>query len=76
MLFFEKYQNKTPSKIMFSIASNYAINQFEKFQRYLDFDKLSIDKNHAARAIKPLLIGRKIDCSQISVMIYYEYHTL
>ncbi|MBE0379349.1 hypothetical protein PPRY_a1975 [Pseudoalteromonas prydzensis ACAM 620] len=50
--------------MVFSIASNYAINQFEKFRRYLDISRLSIDNNRATRAIKPFVIGRKIGCSQ------------
>lgn len=37
----------------------YALNQFEKFRRYLDDGRLSIDNNRAERAIKPFVIGRK-----------------
>ncbi|WP_254843501.1 transposase [Shewanella sp. UCD-KL21] len=35
------------------------MNQFEKFRRYLDYGRLSIDNNRAERAIKPFVIGRK-----------------
>ncbi len=40
-------------------AINYAINQFEKFRRYLEDGRLKIDNNRAERAIKPFVIGRK-----------------
>ncbi|KZN58038.1 IS66 family transposase, partial [Pseudoalteromonas luteoviolacea] len=32
---------------------------FEKFRRYLEDGRLSIDNNRAERAIKPFVIGRK-----------------
>ena len=54
-----KHQSKIPPKLPLGKAINYAINQFEKFRRYLDDGRLKIDNNRAERAIKPFVIGRK-----------------
>ncbi len=54
-----KHKDKIPPKMALGKAINYAINQFEKFRRYLDDGRLSIDNNRAERAIKPFVIGRK-----------------
>ncbi|MFQ3311517.1 MAG: transposase, partial [Colwellia sp.] len=40
-------------------AISYSLNQFDKFQYYLEDGRLSIDNNRAERAIKPFVIGRK-----------------
>ena len=48
-----------PPKSKLGEAISYSLNQFEKFQRYLDDGRLSIDNNRAERAIKPFVIGRK-----------------
>ncbi len=50
---------KHKDKMALGEAITYAINQFEKFRRYLDDGRLSIDNNRAERAIKPFVIGRK-----------------
>ena len=54
-----KHKDKIPPKMALGKAITYAINQFEKFRRYLDDGRLSIDNNRAERAIKPFVIGRK-----------------
>lgn len=54
-----KHQDKMPPKIPLGKAISYGINQFEKFRRYLEDGRLSIDNNRAERAIKPFVIGRK-----------------
>ena len=54
-----KHKDKIPPKMALGKAISYAINQFEKFRRYLDDGRLSIDNNRAERAIKPFVIGRK-----------------
>lgn len=54
-----KHQDTIPPKLPLGNAINYAINQFEKFRRYLDDGRLKIDNNRAERAIKPFVIGRK-----------------
>ncbi|MBB1303847.1 IS66 family transposase [Pseudoalteromonas sp. SR44-8] len=54
-----KHKDKIPPKMALGEAITYAINQFEKFRRYLDDGRLSIDNNRAERAIKPFVIGRK-----------------
>jgi transposase/molybdopterin converting factor small subunit len=54
-----KHKDKIPPRMALGKAINYAINQFEKFRRYLDDGRLSIDNNRAERAIKPFVIGRK-----------------
>ena len=54
-----KHKDKIPPKMALGKAINYAINQFEKFRRYLDDGRLKIDNNRAERAIKPFVIGRK-----------------
>jgi transposase len=40
-------------------AISYSLNQFKKFQCYLEDGRLSIDNNRAERAVKPFVIGRK-----------------
>ncbi|QIR14643.1 IS66 family transposase [Shewanella aestuarii] len=54
-----QHQDKIPPKMALGKAIIYALNQFEKFRRYLDDGRLSIDNNRAERAIKPFVIGRK-----------------
>nr|WP_283242270.1 IS66 family transposase [Pseudoalteromonas sp. NEC-BIFX-2020_002] len=54
-----KHKDKIPPQMALGKAITYAINQFEKFRRYLDDGRLSIDNNRAERAIKPFVIGRK-----------------
>lgn len=39
-------------------AINYAINQWEKFIRYVEDGRIDIDNNRSERAIKPFVIGR------------------
>ncbi|MGX9462401.1 IS66 family transposase, partial [Shewanella sp. A14] len=51
--------DKIPPKMALGKAILYALNQFEKFRRYLDDGRLTIDNNRAERAIKPFVIGRK-----------------
>jgi hypothetical protein len=41
-------------------AIKYTLEQWPKLIRYIDDGHLSIDNNRAERAIKPLVIGRKI----------------
>jgi len=53
------HKDKIPPKNKLGEAITYGINQFEKFQRYLEDGRLSIDNNRAERAIKPFVIGRK-----------------
>ncbi len=52
-------KDKIPPKSKLGEAINYSLNQFDKFQRYLENGKLSIDNNRAERAIKLFVIGRK-----------------
>lgn len=40
-------------------AINYAINQWDKFIRYVEDGRIDIDNNRSERAIKPFVIGRK-----------------
>jgi hypothetical protein len=54
-----KHKDKIPPKSKLGEAISYSLNQFDKFQRYLDDGRLSIDNNRAERAIKPFVIGRK-----------------
>ena len=54
-----KHKDKIPPQTALGKAINYGINQFEKFRRYLEDGRLSIDNNRAERAIKPFVIGRK-----------------
>jgi len=54
-----KHQDKIPPKSKLGEAISYSLNQFDKFQRYLEDGRLSIDNNRAERAIKPFVIGRK-----------------
>jgi len=54
-----KHKDKIPPKSKLGEAISYSINQFDKFQRYLEDGRLSIDNNRAERAIKPFVIGRK-----------------
>ncbi|QDP02765.1 IS66 family transposase [Thalassotalea sp. PS06] len=53
------HKDKIPPKTALGKAILYSLNQFEKFQRYLDDGRLNIDNNRAERAIKPFVIGRK-----------------
>ena len=54
-----EHKGKVPPKSKLGEAISYSINQFDKFQRYLEDGRLSIDNNRAERAIKPFVIGRK-----------------
>lgn len=54
-----KHKDKIPPKSKLGEAISYSLNQFDKFQRYLEDGRLSIDNNRAERAIKPFVIGRK-----------------
>nr|WP_273047477.1 transposase [Pseudoalteromonas sp.] len=54
-----KHKDKIPSNMALGKAIIYGVNQFDKFRRYLDDGRLSIDNNRAERAIKPFVIGRK-----------------
>jgi len=54
-----EHKEKTPPKSKLGEAISYSLNQFEKFQRYLEDGRLSIDNNRAERAVKPFVIGRK-----------------
>jgi transposase len=40
-------------------AINYALNQWDKFIRYIEDGRIDIDNNRSERAIKPFVIGRK-----------------
>jgi transposase len=51
-----EHKEKKPPKSKLGEAMNYSLNQFDKFQRYLEDGRISIDNN---RAVKPLVIGRK-----------------
>lgn len=53
------HKEKIPPKSKLGEAISYSLNQFEKFQRYLEDGRLSIDNNRAERAVKPFVIGRK-----------------
>lgn len=53
------HKDKISPKSKLGEAISYSLNQFDKFQRYLDDGRLSIDINRAERAIKPFVIGRK-----------------
>ncbi|TWX45085.1 IS66 family transposase [Colwellia hornerae] len=53
------HKDKIPPKSKLGEAISYSLNQFDKFQRYLEDGRLSIDNNRAERAIKPFVIGRK-----------------
>ncbi|SQD76777.1 transposase [Moritella yayanosii] len=54
-----EHKEKIPPKSKLGEAISYSLNQFEKFQRYLEDGRLSIDNNRAERAVKPFVIGRK-----------------
>jgi transposase len=54
-----KHKDNIPPKSKLGEAISYSLNQFDKFQRYLEDGRLSIDNNRAERAIKPFVIGRK-----------------
>ncbi|PKG38970.1 IS66 family transposase, partial [Psychromonas sp. Urea-02u-13] len=54
-----EHKEKIPPKSKLGEAIRYSLNQFEKFQRYLEDGRLSIDNNRAERAVKPFVIGRK-----------------
>lgn len=54
-----EHKDKIPPKSKLGEAITYSLNQFEKFERYLEDGRLSIDNNRAERAIKPFVIGRK-----------------
>ena len=54
-----KHKDKIPPKNKLGEAISYSLNQFDKFERYLEDGRLSIDNNRAERAIKPFFIGRK-----------------
>jgi transposase len=54
-----KHKDTILPKSKLGEAISYSLNQFDKFQRYLEDGRLSIDNNRAERAIKPFVIGRK-----------------
>ncbi|MFT4966817.1 MAG: transposase, partial [Colwellia sp.] len=54
-----KHKDKILPKSKLREAISYSLNQFDKFQYYLEDGRLSIDNNRAERAIKPFVIGRK-----------------
>ncbi|MFT7683387.1 MAG: transposase [Moritella dasanensis] len=54
-----EHKEKIPPKSKLGEAISYSLNQFKKFQRYLEDGRLSIDNNRAERAVKPFVIGRK-----------------
>ncbi|CAG20113.1 Transposase and inactivated derivatives [Photobacterium profundum SS9] len=54
-----EHKEKIPPKSKLGEAISYSLNQFEKFQRYLEDGRLSIDNNRAEWAVKPFVIGRK-----------------
>ena len=54
-----EHKDKIPPKSKLGEAISYSVNQFDKFERYLEDGRLSIDNNRAERAIKPFVIGRK-----------------
>ena len=56
-----KHKDKIPPKNKLGEAISYSLNQFDKFERYLEDGRLSIDNNRAERAIKPFVIGRKAE---------------
>lgn len=58
-LWLVNHKDKIPPKTKLGEAITYSLNQFEKFQRYLEDGRLSIDNNRAERAIKSFVIGRK-----------------
>ncbi|MGC3833805.1 IS66 family transposase [Moritella viscosa] len=48
-----------PPKSKLGKAMSYSLNQFKKFQRYLEDDLLSINNNRAERAVKSFVICSK-----------------
>jgi transposase len=54
-----EHKENIPPKSKLGEAISYSLNQFKKFQRYLEDGRLSIDNNRAERAVKPFVIGRK-----------------
>lgn len=54
-----EHKDLFPPKRPLGKAINYALNQYDKFRRYLDDGRLKIDNNRGERAIKPFVIGRK-----------------
>ena len=54
-----EHEEKIPPKSALGKAIKYSLNQFDKFERYLEDGRLKIDNNRAERAIKPFVIGRK-----------------
>jgi len=55
----KEHEDKIPPKSALGKAIKYSLNQFDKFERYLEDGRLKIDNNRAERAIKPFVIGRK-----------------
>lgn len=54
-----EHEDKIPPKSALGQAIKYSLNQFDKFERYLEDGRLKIDNNRSERAIKPFVIGRK-----------------
>ena len=54
-----EYNNQVLPKSPMSKAINYALNQWEALNRYVDDPMLNIDNNIAERALRMVVIGRK-----------------
>lgn len=52
-------KNKLPAKSITAKAINYAINNENALQRFLDDGKIEIDNNIAENAMRPIALGRK-----------------
>lgn len=61
MAFYTKLftDSKVPPQSPIGKAIGYALNQWGTLEAYLDDGRLCIDNNHAERAIKPFVMGRK-----------------
>jgi len=51
--------NRTPPKGLLGQAIGYALNQWERLERYTEDGRLRPDNNMAENAIRPFVIGRK-----------------
>ncbi|WP_319021295.1 IS66 family transposase [Pseudoalteromonas nigrifaciens] len=65
-----KNKDKIPPKMALGKPIKYAINQFEKFWRYLEDGRIKIDNSSAERAIKPFVIGRKTGFPQMPARVH------
>ncbi len=59
-------------------AIQYSLNQWGKLIGYIKNGDINIDNNPAERAVKPFVIGRKIECSAIpiAVLMPVQYFTI